>query len=366
MVTYIEFACLVVACTLTGLSYFYNKKYSYYYLQKSKAISFLAVLALQLTVLLGVRYLNVEYEIYYLLPFNIFYISVFYHALIKISLQKTPKNFLSYGTLIILFISYVLVFRFKTINNLQLYYLLYQLCLLVLLLRCIIKYIVLSKFDTNSNVSVKWYFQALVGLSIIELTLFVYNIFSGLDLFNLQIVNTLYLLFISVTMLIFMIRTVLFVDVEKLEVENIVDYNVQQHIKMFEAEVNKFEKKDKYQKSKLKEEELLMIKEKLQRIVDEKLYLDPELNLEQLSQLLKVSKYSLSQAFSSICETNFKDYINYLRCEYALQFILKENSSQNIIEIAYQSGFNSKTSFYRAFNKLYSCTPMEYKKRILN
>lgn len=369
MVESIEFACLVVAFTLTGVSYFYNVKYSYYYLQKIKAITFVLVLALQLTSLLYIRYLNTTQEIYYLLPFNIFYISVFYHVLIKISLQKVPKDYLSYSILVTLFIGYIVVFQYKTIDNLKIYYLLYQLLLLIMLIRCIVKYITIAKFETNPNVSAKWYFQSLVVLSIIEIALFIYNIFSELNLLDIQITSVFYLIFISVTMLIFMIKSIRYVQVDvpkTTPLKRLNEIDFQRDILNPVPYSNLSDNKEKYQRSKFKEEEIVAIKIKLQRIIDEKLFLAPELNLAQLSDLFKMPKHSLSQAFSSIYNTNFKDYINYLRCEYALQFILKENSSQHIIEIAYQSGFNSKTSFYRAFNKVYNCTPLEYKQRVLN
>ena len=44
--------------------------------------------------------------------------------------------------------------------------------------------------------------------------------------------------------------------------------------------------------------------------------------------------------------------------------LLKDSSEKHIIEIAYESGFNSKTSFYRAFNKNYNVNPTEYKLKL--
>lgn len=369
MIASIEFACLVVAFTLTGVSYFYNVKYKYYYLQKNKAITFLVILALQLTTLLYIRYLNTTFEIYYLLPFNLYYISIFYHTLIKNSLNKARKDYLSYSILVVLFIGYVFVFQYKKIDDLKIYYLIYQFLLLGMLIRCIVKYILLTKFETDSNVSAKWYFQSILVLAVIEIAMFVQNILSEVNLFGLQISSVLYLSFISITMLIFMIKSLMFseVDTSKIliinkdtEIVNDIDDQTSLPVQTFTA------RKDKYSKSKLKEDEIAVIRIKLQRIINEKLFLDPELNLEQLSNLFKIPKHSLSQVFSNVFDTNFKDYINYLRCEYALKFILKDNSNLNIIEIAYQSGFNSKTSFYRAFSKVYKCTPLEYRQRVLN
>lgn len=366
MVTDVEFACLLVAFTLASLSYFFNAKYSFYYLEKAKAIAFLSVLALQLTILLCTRYYNIESQIYYLIPFNVFYIAVFYQALIKVTLLKVPKDYFSYNVLIALFVLYVVVFQAKIVNDAKVYFFIYQISLLVLLGRCIVKYITITKFENVPTVNTKWYFQSLIILSVAEIALFFYQIITDIDI---KINNVFYLLFISIVLMIFIVKSIVYLDHKstKDQDQGIEKEEVIQD-KAFLAESFKEYpiKKEKYKNSKLKDEDIVLISKKIQRISEEKLFLDPELNLDKLSTLLKVPKYSLSQVFSSVCATNFNDYINYLRCEFALQFILKENSSQNIIEIAYESGFNSKTSFYRAFNKVYNCTPLEYKQRTLN
>ncbi|MBA5794088.1 AraC family transcriptional regulator [Flavobacterium sp. xlx-214] len=366
MVTDVEFACLLVAFTLASLSYFFNAKYSFYYLEKAKAIAFISVLALQLTILLCTRYYHLQSEIYYLIPFNVFYIAVFYQALIKVTVLKVPKDYFSYSILMFLFILYVVVFQVEIVNDAKIYFFIYQISLLVLLGRCIVKYITVTKLENAPTVNAKWYFQSLIILSVAEIALFFYQLIAAIDI---KINNVFYLVFISIILTIFIVKSIVYLDhkstkeqVQDVEKEEV----VQEKIFLIDSFKEYTTKKDKYKNSKLKDEDIVLISKKIQRISEEKLFLDPELNLDKLSALLKVPKYSLSQVFSSVCATNFNDYINYLRCEFALQFILKENSSQNIIEIAYESGFNSKTSFYRAFNKVYNCTPLEYKQRTLN
>lgn len=87
-------------------------------------------------------------------------------------------------------------------------------------------------------------------------------------------------------------------------------------------------------------------------IKDEKLYLNPDLNLSLLSDKFDLSIDYISQLINEFTEDNFSNYINHLRIKH-VKNLLKENEYHNytIITIAMESGFNSKSAFYRAFKK---------------
>ena len=59
---------------------------------------------------------------------------------------------------------------------------------------------------------------------------------------------------------------------------------------------------------------------------------------------------------------NFTDYINEYRIEEAKQLI-QDNSLYTIEAIGNQSGFNSKSAFYKAFKKITNTTPAKFKKQ---
>jgi len=64
------------------------------------------------------------------------------------------------------------------------------------------------------------------------------------------------------------------------------------------------------------------------------------------------------------CKTNFFDFINRYRIEeFKIQSILKANNHLSIMGIAYNCGFNSKASFYRAFKKFEGISPTDYIER---
>jgi len=96
-----------------------------------------------------------------------------------------------------------------------------------------------------------------------------------------------------------------------------------------------------------------------------KLYLDPLLNLDKLARPLNISGKQLSQLINESAGNNFNDFINKYRIEEA-QMLIKKNNEQrpNILTIAYEVGFNSKSTFNTAFKKFTNSTPSEYRQSL--
>lgn len=94
-------------------------------------------------------------------------------------------------------------------------------------------------------------------------------------------------------------------------------------------------------------------------------YLDPEITISRLSELLNVKIEFLSEVLNSRLNQNFFDFINKYRVEeFKIQSILKANSHLSIMGIAYNCGFNSKASFYRAFKKFEGISPSVYIEKV--
>jgi AraC-like DNA-binding protein len=89
-------------------------------------------------------------------------------------------------------------------------------------------------------------------------------------------------------------------------------------------------------------------------------YLDPDLTLEKLSNMLQVDSKRLSNFFNAGLSTTFRSYINDRRLGAACRGLL-ETPDTTILEIAFASGFNSKTSFNTLFIKAYGMSPREYR-----
>jgi AraC-like DNA-binding protein len=102
------------------------------------------------------------------------------------------------------------------------------------------------------------------------------------------------------------------------------------------------------------------------RIMEEKQpYLDPEITITKLSEILNVKIEFLSEVLNSQLNHNFFDFINKYRVgEFKNQCLLKANSHLSIMGLAYNCGFNSKASFYRAFKKFEGISPSAYIEKV--
>lgn len=129
--------------------------------------------------------------------------------------------------------------------------------------------------------------------------------------------------------------------------------------------------RNKYEKTGLSETFSLELKQKLEeRMVTNKPYLNHELRLDDIADLLDVSRHHASQVINAHFNMGFYDYINAYRIEEAKNKLCSsslETSSQSISDIVYLCGFNNRVSFYKAFKKFTHTTPTEFlDKMIMN
>ncbi|KMQ65392.1 hypothetical protein ACM46_05690 [Chryseobacterium angstadtii] len=120
----------------------------------------------------------------------------------------------------------------------------------------------------------------------------------------------------------------------------------------------------KYQKSTLSEENIDDIHSRLMQLLSEdKPFINPNLTLNELAAKLDIHPNYLSQVINSKEEKNFYELINEKRIEEFLNRIsLPESKQYTLLSIAFECGFNSKTSFNRNFKKYTGVTPSEYQK----
>ncbi|MCF8240713.1 MAG: helix-turn-helix domain-containing protein [Melioribacteraceae bacterium] len=119
----------------------------------------------------------------------------------------------------------------------------------------------------------------------------------------------------------------------------------------------------KYQKSTLTENEKNNIAHKIREHLDNhQTYLDPNLTLNDLAEAIEINSKYVSQVINEKLGKNFFDLINSYRVEYAKLLIKKNSDKSTVLEILYESGFNSKSVFNSVFKKFTGKTPTEYKK----
>jgi len=95
----------------------------------------------------------------------------------------------------------------------------------------------------------------------------------------------------------------------------------------------------------------------------EKPYLNPNISLRTLSELVEIHPNYLSWVLNEQIGKNFNEFINHFRVEHFKQLATNpSNAHISLIGLAYESGFNSKTVFNTFFKKETGMTPKEYLK----
>ncbi len=122
----------------------------------------------------------------------------------------------------------------------------------------------------------------------------------------------------------------------------------------------------KYEKTGLSKEFSLEMKIKLENLMaQEKPFLNPDIRLDTIAELLDVSRHHASQIINEHFSVNFFDFINQYRIKEAERLLSSEKKPLSITDIAYLSGFNNRISFYKAFKKMVGTTPTAYREHTL-
>ncbi|MCX6581187.1 MAG: helix-turn-helix domain-containing protein [Candidatus Aminicenantes bacterium] len=101
----------------------------------------------------------------------------------------------------------------------------------------------------------------------------------------------------------------------------------------------------------------------LQLMEKEKVFLKADLNLKSLAQRLNVHYNYLSQIINERLSQSFNDFINSYRIQEAKKKLLDPaEDNKTILDIAYDTGFYSKSVFNTAFKKFTGMTPSEFKR----
>ena len=119
----------------------------------------------------------------------------------------------------------------------------------------------------------------------------------------------------------------------------------------------------RYEKTRLSGLDLNVIRGRLEELMsEEKKYLDDTLRLQGLAQDLLISPHQLSRILNEIYGLNFNGFINNYRVNAAKE-LLVGNPGRTVISIAYEVGFNSKSTFNAQFLKIVGVSPAEYRRQ---
>lgn len=133
----------------------------------------------------------------------------------------------------------------------------------------------------------------------------------------------------------------------------------------FSSRVVKEVKTERYRRSLISGIDVNLLESRLLDLMKEdKLFRDEELSLNSLADHLSITPHQLSEFLNSNRQMNFKAFVNSYRIEDAKEMLIRE-PERSILSVAYNTGFNTKSTFYNAFSKAEGITPMEYRKNNL-
>ncbi|MFS4493863.1 helix-turn-helix domain-containing protein [Maribacter sp. 2308TA10-17] len=120
----------------------------------------------------------------------------------------------------------------------------------------------------------------------------------------------------------------------------------------------------KYKKSGLTKSLSLELKENLIHLFDnEKIYKESNICLEALSVKLNTTRHNTSQVINEHFNMSFHELINSYRIQEAKAMLNNDiQKNLNIIDIAYEVGYNNKVTFNKAFKKETQLTPSQYQR----
>lgn len=96
----------------------------------------------------------------------------------------------------------------------------------------------------------------------------------------------------------------------------------------------------------------------------EKIYRKEEISLQILAEELSIPSYQLSWIINKKMNVTFSGLVNSYRIEEVKKRLASpHDSGETILDIAFDAGFNTKTSFNRVFKKLTRMTPSQYRQR---
>lgn len=209
------------------------------------------------------------------------------------------------------------------------------------------------QFSYSEKINLNWLVYLTIGMGIIWI-----SIIFGNDISTFILVD-LFVLFIGY----FGIKQVGIFNNQLITTnDNIIEFGYTEEASQPDIDDLDDIDKIKYLKTPIGDELMLKIHRELNLLMQkEKIFKDPELNMREVAGRLNIHPNTLSQVINSMEQRNFYDYINDFRVkEFQRIVVLPENSKYTLLSIAFEVGFNSKTSFNRNFKKATGLSPRQF------
>ncbi|SFN55933.1 Helix-turn-helix domain-containing protein [Chryseobacterium oleae] len=207
--------------------------------------------------------------------------------------------------------------------------------------------------SNTENMDLQW----LIKLSFLLFVTIIITV--GYELFNAFVYKMHQHLVMDLLFLFIVYSTLYYV----LRQKEIYPVNKKQRDELLSIELES-EEEETERKKLIPDDELESLKLRLNALMEtEKPYLDGDLNLLKLSDLLQINAHQLSYLLNNGFHENFFYFVNKYRIEHAKKMLTDDSYKKlSMVGIAFESGFNSKTAFNTIFKKMTDMTPSEFKK----
>ncbi|MNK02827.1 DNA-binding transcriptional regulator AraC [compost metagenome] len=211
----------------------------------------------------------------------------------------------------------------------------------------------IETISSNTEINLQWLIK-LTFLLLITITITV-----GYELYNIFIQKTQDNFLMDLLFLFIVYITTYYT----LRQKEIYPLDEQQRKELLAVELE--EEMPGEKKKLLTDAEFEVFKQRLLFLMEtERPYLDGELNLIKLANQMSMNPHQLSYLINNGFNENFFQFVNKYRVERAKALLLDENENKfSLVGIAYEAGFNSKTSFNTIFKKVTHQTPSEFRKK---
>lgn len=314
---------LIIAFDLIGL--FTNKTLDYPAIQNLKMSSSLLQLPLFFLYVVSACYSNFKIKTKHFFHFLLFLVFLIIFKVTNFSEQS--------------------LLLFEIVGEVQFF--VYTISIFILLKKY--KTIYLENYSSANYAIYKWLFQITI-FSCIAHSFVLFRGYLSNSTYQEHVININILISLSVLLItVFFVLKALY----KPELFTGVNINLSPVKSILEKEINT-------QEDETKNEYLHKLTELMAK---EKPYLDFELTLQKLAILADIPEKELSLLINHHLNKHFFDFINEYRINDA-KTLLKDPTKKEltVLEILYEVGFNSKSSFYTAFKKATNQTPTEFRK----
>ena len=215
-------------------------------------------------------------------------------------------------------------------------------------------------YSSIDSINLKWLKFLLILSLLIWLSSFASLFFDSRLLYVIDLIAfPIFIFFIS------------YYDLRQKRIPVTVERPVEKYTVALPEPIHSYEREEKeeavkYAKSGINDEMLEALSARLMLLVNhEKVYLKNDLSLQELADMMDTSTHKLSQLLNEKMHQNFYEFINYHRVQEVMRRLASDEFNHlKVLAIAFDSGFNSKTTFNAAFKKYSGLSPTEYRKSL--